>query len=104
MRVRKRLREVATPEDAQFLQRFFKSGPGQYGAGDKFLGIRMSATRGLAREFHDLPLDDVVELLHNQWHEARQLAVVLLSNRYADAPEAERRKEGEPTWASSARV
>ena len=56
-RVRKRLRALGSPKDGKFLQRFFKSGPGQYGGGDKFLGIRVPATRGLAREFHDLPLD-----------------------------------------------
>ena len=91
-RARKRLRELGTPKDAEFLQRFFKSAPGQYGAGDKFLGIRMPTMRGLAREFHDLPLDEIVALLHDEWHEARQLAVILLSNRYAKASEAQRQK------------
>jgi 3-methyladenine DNA glycosylase AlkD len=91
-RVRKHLRELGTPKDAKFLQRFFKSGPGQYGAGDKFLGIRVPAIRGLAREFSGLPLDDVVALLHDEWHEARLLAVILLGNRYGKGSVAERQR------------
>jgi 3-methyladenine DNA glycosylase AlkD len=81
--VRKRLRELGDPVDAEFLQRFFKTGAGEYGEGDRFLGIRVPVTRQLSREFRDLPLDDVVRLLHEPWHEARLLAVILLANAYA---------------------
>jgi 3-methyladenine DNA glycosylase AlkD len=87
---RKCLRELGNPEDAKFLQRFFKTAPGQYGAGDKFLGIRVPATRALARELHDLSLDDIAALLTDEWHEARLLAVILLSNRYAKGSASER--------------
>jgi 3-methyladenine DNA glycosylase AlkD len=88
--VRRRLREVADPEDAVFLQRFFKTGPGQYGEGDHFLGIRVPITRKLAREFADLPLGDVEKLLHDRWHEARLLALVLLVSQYARGGAAEK--------------
>jgi 3-methyladenine DNA glycosylase AlkD len=89
---RKRLRELRNPKDAEFLQRFFRTGPGEYGAGDKFLGIRVPATRQIAREFHDLPIDEIAALLREKWHEARLLAVILLSNRYAKSSPAEREK------------
>jgi 3-methyladenine DNA glycosylase AlkD len=88
--VRRRLQEAGDPEDAAFLQRFFKTGPGQYGEGDRFLGIRVPMTRTLAREFAELPLSDVETLLHDKWHEARLLALVLLVNRYARGDAAER--------------
>ena len=87
---RRRLQEAGDPEDAVFLQRFFKTGPGQYGEGDRFLGIRVPMTRTLAREFADLPLSDIEALLHDKWHEARLLALVLLTNRYARANAAEK--------------
>jgi 3-methyladenine DNA glycosylase AlkD len=89
---RRRLLELRNPTDAEFLQRFFRTAPGQYGAGDKFLGIRVPATRAVAREFHDLPIDDIGRLLKDEWHEARLLAVILLSNRYARGSPAEREK------------
>jgi 3-methyladenine DNA glycosylase AlkD len=90
--VRRRLREVANPEGAVFLQRFFKTGPGQYGEGDHFLGIRVPMTRKLAREFADLPLGDVEKLLHDRWHEARLLALVLLVSQYARGGAAEKER------------
>jgi 3-methyladenine DNA glycosylase AlkD len=83
--VRRRLREAGDPKDALFLQRFFKTGAGQYGAGDHFLGIRVPMTRTLSREFADLSIADAERLLHDKWHEARLLALVILVNRYARA-------------------
>jgi 3-methyladenine DNA glycosylase AlkD len=82
------LREGASAEDAVFLQRFFKTGPGQYGAGDRFLGVRVPALRRVARSFRDLPLEETLALLRSGWHEERLLAVVLLADAYrgADAP------------------
>jgi 3-methyladenine DNA glycosylase AlkD len=88
--VRRRLQSLGDGEDAAFLQRFFKTAEGQYGAGDRFLGIRVPVTRRLAREFRDLPLEDVERLLYEPWHEARLLGVILLGERYARASEGER--------------
>src|SRR4029078_7428446 len=90
--VRRRLQEEGDPDDAEFLQRFFKTAPGQYGAGDKFLGIRVPATRDVAREFHPLPLEDIAALPRDEWHEARLLAVILRGNRYAKGTAEEQRQ------------
>ena len=90
--VRKALTEAGNPKDAVFLQRFFKTGLGQYGEGDVFLGIRVPATRTLARQFADLPLTDVEKLLHDKFHEARLLALVLLVGRYERGDAAERQR------------
>jgi 3-methyladenine DNA glycosylase AlkD len=88
--VRKRLRSLGDAKDAEFLQRFFRTAPGEYGAGDKFIGIRVPVTRQLAREFRDLSLEDTAALLHDEWHEARLLAVILLADAYARGTSAQR--------------
>jgi len=76
--LRESLRRKASPKDAGFLQRFFKTGPGEYGEGDRFIGIRVPETRKLAREFRDLPRHDVVALLQSPIHEERLLALIIL--------------------------
>jgi len=86
---RRSLVAAGNASDAQFLQGFFKTGLGQYGEGDRFLGIRVPATRALAREYRDLALKDVEALLHDKWHEARLLALVLLGDAYERGTRAE---------------
>ncbi len=63
----------------------FKTGKGEYGEGDRFLGLRVGQIRQLAREYRDLSLDDISMLLASPWHEARTLAVILLAARYPRA-------------------
>lgn len=81
------LRRRGDPDDAEFLRRYFKTAPGDYGAGDRFLGIRVPVTRRLARHYRALPLKPVTTLLHSRWHEARLLALLILvdQHRRADA-------------------
>ena len=88
---RKRIRELGDPNDALFLQGYFKTGPGEYGEGDQFLGIRVPVVRRLAKELRDLPLDQIEALLHDRWHEARLLALVMLGDAYERASPAERK-------------
>jgi 3-methyladenine DNA glycosylase AlkD len=89
-RVQEQLRSLANPDDAVFLQRFFKTGPGEYGEGDNFLGIRVPAIRKLAREHRDLPHGATLELLRSHWHEERLLALIILVNAYTRGDAAER--------------
>lgn len=77
-----RLAALGNAQDARFLQRYFKTGPGEYGAGDRFLGIRVPAVRRLVRSLDPLPLEEVDTLLQSQWHEARLLALLGLVRRY----------------------
>ncbi|MEI8289234.1 MAG: DNA alkylation repair protein [Verrucomicrobiota bacterium] len=90
--LRTRLKELASPADAKFLQRFFKTGPGEYGEGDRFIGIRVPVTRKLAREFRDLPRREVVALLQSPIHEERLLALIILVNASQRGDDAERAK------------
>ena len=101
---RRRLRALSNRDDAAFLQRFFKTRAGEYGAGDRFLGIRVPTTRRLAREFRALPLVDVVALLHEPWHEARLLALMLLVARFERGTAAERREVYRVYLANTARI
>ncbi len=76
---------LADADRAAHAQAFFKTAPGEYGEGDLFLGIRVPDVRKLARRVRGLPLADVQTLLDSRWHEARLLAVVLLSDAFARA-------------------
>lgn len=86
----RRLRALASPARAAASQRFFKTGPGEYGAGDRFLGLTVPRLRSVLREFDDLSLPQVEKLLESPWHEARLLAVLILGRQYPRAGEAER--------------
>lgn len=81
------LRVLSDPKDAAFLQRFFKTGKGEYGEGDRFLGIRVPDVRKVARDFSGLPLSDCEKLLASPYNEERLLALVVLSNRFKKAPQ-----------------
>jgi 3-methyladenine DNA glycosylase AlkD len=77
-----RLQTLGDPQRAKDLQRFFKTGPGEYGEGDVFLGIRVPEIRKLAREYRTLTLPETVHLLQSSIHEARLLALVILVHAY----------------------
>ena len=83
LRIEKALRRHSSAPRAESLARFFKTGPGEYSEGDRFLGLTMPRIRALAHECDDLTLSDVEVLLESPWHESRSLAVVLLADRYA---------------------
>lgn len=82
------LRSLADPKRAEHTLGYFKCGPGEYGEGDLFLGIRVPDVRKLAKRFADASLSGVTELLHSEYHEARLLALFILVNRYAKADDA----------------
>jgi 3-methyladenine DNA glycosylase AlkD len=88
--VRRELKELADPETAASLQRFFKTGPGEYGEGDRFLGIRVPQLRALVRRCRRLPVQAALDLLQSSWHEERLLALLLLVDRYRRGGSAER--------------
>jgi 3-methyladenine DNA glycosylase AlkD len=90
--VRRRLRQLASPSDAVFLQRFFKTAPGEYGAGDRFIGIRVPVLRQLVKEYQSLPLRTATALLRSKIHEERLLALLLLVDAY-DRADNRRRAE-----------
>ena len=82
------MRELGDPDIAGHSARFFKTGPGEYGEGDRFHGIRVPVTRKLARKYRDAPERTVLALLKSAFHEERLLAVLLLVDRYERADTA----------------
>jgi len=88
--IRTRLRALANPAIAKRSARFFKASAGEYGAGDRFLGIRVPDVRRVAREFRGAPLGAALALLRSGLHEERLLALVLLVERFERCGESER--------------
>jgi 3-methyladenine DNA glycosylase AlkD len=80
--LRSHLQALASPQRAANLRWFFKTGPGEYGEGDQFLGLTNPQLRALARTFAALPLAEVSALLHSPWHEERALALMILVRQY----------------------
>lgn len=80
--IQARMRAAGDPTKAQHSLRFFKTGPGQYGEGDHFLGLTVPQTRAYVAECQELSQEQVVELLHSEWHEERLLALFLLVKRF----------------------
>jgi 3-methyladenine DNA glycosylase AlkD len=85
-----RLESLADEPTAGILRRFFKTGPGEYGEGDRFRGIRVPVLRKLCREFRHAGVEVISELLDSPWHEDRMLALLLLIERYRASSESSR--------------
>jgi len=79
------LRKFANIERAKNLAWFFKTGPGQYGEGDKFLGIKVPESRSVARKYKNLSFDEILDLLHSPIHEERLVALLILIERFKKA-------------------
>ena len=77
-----KLRSLGDPAIAEHSQRFFKTGPGEYGEGDKFLGIRVPKLRAEVKAARVLTLSETLKLLHSPYHEARLLALLILVDRF----------------------
>ena len=84
------LQERASAADAVFLQRFFKTGEGQYGAGDVFIGVRVPKTRLVAKQFKDLSPTEIQKLLDSKVHEHRLAALIILTLQYPKASAAQK--------------
>ncbi len=80
-----RLRELSDSDTAVHLRRFFKTGKGEYGEGDRFLGIRVPVIRQCVREYRAISLEYSTELLKSPFHEARLLALLIMVTKYSSA-------------------
>lgn len=80
--IRNDLEALANQEKAGILRRFFKTGPGEYGEGDMFLGIQVPQLRKLAKRNEDITVDEAEQLLHSAFHEERLLALLILILKY----------------------
>lgn len=76
------LQQLANAVIAAHAQRYFRTGPGQYGEGDRFLGIRVPVLRALIPRLKHLALPEIFAILRSPWHEQRLLALLLLVHRF----------------------
>ena len=107
------LRTMENEEQQRVLSRFFKTGKGEYGEGDLFLGLRVPQTRLVTKQAKlDVPLTEIEKLLYNPWHEVRLCGLLLLVEEMKAATpkrkeppktKAERRKEIADFFLSHAR-
>jgi 3-methyladenine DNA glycosylase AlkD len=102
--VETKLRALAEPARVPALQRFFKTGPGSYGEGDRFLGVRVPAIRKLSKQLRGLPLQEALALLESPFHEARLLALLVLIETFRQGDEETRTKVYEAYLANTARI
>ena len=85
------LKQIANPEKATILQKFFKTGKGEYGEGDIFLGVTVLEQRKIAKRYVDLDLKDIKELLSNKVHEYRLTGFFILIYKFEKADEKEKK-------------
>jgi len=90
--VRAALTGMSDPVRAAQSARYFKTGPGEYGEGDKFLGLSVPQLRELAKAYRLLPLDQTDILLTDAFHDIRSLALMILELRYRKGDDAERER------------
>jgi 3-methyladenine DNA glycosylase AlkD len=88
--IRKVLRSLADADIAQHSQRFFKTGKGEYGEGDRFLGIRVPVLRQHIRQCRDVDAEEVLKLLASKYHEERLFALLLLVDKYQRGADREK--------------
>lgn len=90
--LKQELSKLANPSQAKLLQRFFKTGKGEYGEGDIFLGIKVPEQRKLAKKSLALPLDEIKELIYSKIHEERLIGFLILTYNYPKSTEEEKEK------------
>jgi 3-methyladenine DNA glycosylase AlkD len=87
LHVIKELKRFATQKKARVSERFFKTGPGEYGEGDVFWGITMPEQRSVVKKFVGISLGEIRQLIRSRVHEQRMVGFLLLIQRYKDEPD-----------------
>lgn len=90
--IQKELELLSTPEKKEFLPYFFKTGKGQYGEGDKFLGVVVPDSRKVAKKYKGIAFSEVEKLLNSEFHECRLCALIILVERFKKSNEQERKE------------
>ncbi|MFC3879511.1 DNA alkylation repair protein [Algoriphagus namhaensis] len=89
-----KLQDKAIPEKATFFPKFFKTGPGEYGEGDQFLGVMVPEQRKVAKMVaKEISFDEIHQLLQNPYHEVRLCSLFMLVYKYQKSTKEEQQKE-----------
>lgn len=86
------LNSFSTEEKKEHLPKFFKSGKGQYGEGDKFLGVVVPDTRRIAKQYKDASFEEIAGLIRNEYHECRLCALLILVEKFKKSDENGRKQ------------
>lgn len=87
------LKEFASVGKATELQRFFKTGPGDYAEGDLFIGVVVPRTRKVAARYKDLPLSEISQLTNSDMHEVRLCGLIILNNQFKRSKNSDEKKK-----------
>jgi len=90
--IQKKLKSLSNKEKARKHQSFFKTGPGEYGEGDIFIGVTVPELRKLAKEYKTIGINKIKQLLISEIHEERLLSLFLLIHRYSKRDEPEKKR------------
>jgi len=91
LEIRKEIKKQANPKQAVILQRFFKTGKGEYGEGDIFYGIKVPVQRTIAKRFKDLAFEDLKVLISAKVHEERLVAAFIVVDQYKRSDEKKKK-------------
>ncbi len=92
LKLRADLKQLSDPQKAVILQRFFKTGPGEYAHGDRFLGVVVPRQREVARKYRQLSLPETVTLLKSSFHEERLVALFILVDKFKRADDQDKKR------------
>lgn len=90
--IERELKKLGDEADAVHLSRFFKTGKGEYGEGDRFLGIRVPVIRQQVKKYRETALDNVLTLLHSPFHEIRLFALLVLVDQFSRGSAADQKR------------
>ncbi len=90
--LRKEMKHLFNKDDAKILQKFFKTGPGEYGEGDKFVGIKVPPLRILSKKYKEISFDETLQLLASEIHEERLLSLFILIQKFEKADDREKNR------------
>ena len=89
-KIKEELKKYSNKEKAKILQGFFKTGKGQYGEGDVFIGVTVPQSRTVAKKYTNLSFEDTNELLRSEIHEERLVALLILVERFKEGNNEEK--------------
>lgn len=102
--IQKELETYIDPVKREYLPNFFKTGEGQYGEGDKFLGVVVPNTRIVAKKYKEEPFEVIAELMQSEWHECRLCALLMMVERFKKSGEKERKEIYDFYLSQTARI
>ena len=86
------LQALSNAEKREIFPKFFKAGKGEYGEGDRFLGVTVPNIRAIAKQYKNVSLNEIRELMQSEWHEVRLCALLIMVEKSKKKDEALRQQ------------